>query len=412
MTQMNEVREFHTDLDQHSAEYAKDPYAPLADLRSRCPVAHDSAWGGFWMFTSYDAVFDALQQPDLFSSHISAGVPPAEGAQPLIPIHYDPPDVGFYRSFLLGALSPSAVSVLQPKIDSLTSEFIDEFIERGEADVCNELFTPLPARLILQVLGIDDTNWSEWIEWVHGFTHDRTQNPERSAAGIMAMYTAIATEVAKFRDEPNRPGLLGELALASQDGRSLDDGELINMAFLLVLGGMDTTAGLSGNALIRIGENPSLAEEILSDPDIMPRVTEEFLRHDTPTLGLPRILTQDAEFHGKQLRKGDRVMLMFAAANRDPDMFDDPDDIDFYRGKNRHMAFALGVHRCLGSNLARAMFKTMIFQLLDRAKDLKVVSEKVVRYEDCGEVFATRYLPITFTPGERVNTSHTTDDSQ
>jgi cytochrome P450 len=297
-------------------------------------------------------------------------------------------------------MSPGAAKQLEPTITEMANDFIDEFIEKGEADASQGLFTALPAQLILRILGFDHTRWREWIVWVHGFVHERVVDPEGSMNKILTMATQIFTEITLSRDT-GRPGLMTELINAEQDGRKLTDADLINTVFLLILGGMDTTAGLTGNSLLRIAADDALRQEIIADPSVLDRGTEEFLRHGSPTIGLSRRVAKDAVFHGRQMKQGERVLLMYAAGNRDPRMFDDPETLDLARPNNRHMSFALGVHRCLGSNLARSMFKVMITELLTRAPDLNVDFERVERYPDAGDVYAVKHLPITFTPGPR-----------
>lgn len=404
MTTTEPVEDTDTDLDQHSPEFVQNPYGILADLRGRCPVAKSSSYDGFWVITGYSEIFEALHDTEVFSSVPDAngakGVPPAPGSPQLAPIDFDPPDVGFYRSFLLKHLSPGAAKKLQPTVIDMANEFIDQFIEVGRADVSQDLFTALPAQLILRVLGFDHTLWAEWVSWVHGFVHERVVDPEGSMTKIMTMIGQIVTEINESR-ETKRPGLMTILIESEQDGRTLTDADLVNMVFLLILGGMDTTAGLTGNSLLRIAADDNLRRRIIDDPDVLDRGTEEFLRHGTPTIGLSRRVAKDAVFHGRQLKKDDRVLLMYAAGNRDPRVFDDPDTLDLDRADNRHMAFALGAHRCLGSNLARVMFKAMITELLKRAPDLRVDFDNVERYPDAGDVYAVKHLPITFTPGQR-----------
>ena len=398
-----EADEFDTDLDQHSAEFARDPFPALSELQSKCPIAKSSQWGGFWLLTGYDVTFEALHAPEVFSSRPSEhgrGAPPVPGAGSLVPIDFDPPELGMYRSFLLSALSPGSVREMQPLIREMTTDFIDQFIERGTADVAQELFTPLPAQLILRMLGLDPSRWVEWVSWVHGFVHDPAVDPEGAATKVMTMFAEIYQAIGSARARP-QPGLLADLIAAERDGRALTDDELANTVFLLILGGMDTTAGLCGNSLLLIDAQPELRKQILADPSVLDQGTEEFLRYATPTLGLPRTVTEDTEFHGRQLKKGEQVFVMYAAANRDPNQFDDPETIDLSRKATRHMAFGLGVHRCLGSNLARAMFKIMISELLTQAPDLAVRRSEVVRYADASAVYAVRNLPITFTPRQR-----------
>jgi cytochrome P450 len=389
-----------TDLDHHSAHFREHNYEIMSDLQRRCPVAKSSAWGGFWLFTSYDAVFDACRDTELFSSHMDKAIPSAGTPTPFIPIDIDPPLLQKYRKLLLPHLSPRAARAQESMLRGIVTELIDAFIESGQADLAQDLFTPLPARWILRLLHFDETRWPEWIVWLHSMIHDRAIDPERGLANVAKLYTQVHTEIAARRSAPDGEGVLCDLIKAEFDGRRLSDDELAGIVVLLLLGGMDTTAGLSGNAFLRIDADPALRARLIDDPDVLPRATEEFLRHDTPTQGLTRIVTRDAEFHGRSLKKGDRVMLMFAAANRDPGVFDRPDEINFDRESNRHAAFAVGPHRCVGSNFARTMFQIMISEVLRRMPDIHVAGS-IERLPDAGDVYAVRHLPVAFTPGSR-----------
>jgi cytochrome P450 len=386
-----------TDLDHHSPEFREHNYDIMADLRARCPVAKSSAWGGYWLFTSYEAVFDACQNPELFSSHMDKAIPSAGNPAPFIPIDIDPPMLQKYRKLLLPYMSPKSAARQEPELRAITNELIDVFIESGEGDLAQQLFTPLPARWVLRLLDFDESRWPEWIDWLHSMIHDRASNPEKGMAGVVNIYTEIATELAQRRANPGGNGILSELITAEIDGAPLGDEELTGIVVLLLLGGMDTTAGLAGNVMLRIDADTELRRRLMDDPEVLARATEEFLRHDTPTQGLTRVVTRDAEFHGRSLKKGDRVMLMFAGANRDPAAFDHPTEIDLDRTANRHMSFALGVHRCLGSNFARLMFQVMITEVLRRMPDVHL-SGPVVRLPDAGDVYAVKHLPVRFTP--------------
>ena len=399
-----EADEFDTDLDHHSAEFAKDPLRTLSELQSRRPVAKSSHWGGFWLLTGYDVAFEALHTPELFSSrpneHGVRGVPPQPGAGSLAPIDYDQPEVGFFRSFLLSALSPGAVREMQPIIEEMTNDFIDQFIERGTADVSDELFTPLPAQLMLRILGLDASRWAEWVVVGTRIRSRRGRGPRRrgdegdgdvrrdlpgnrlgeGTAQAGAARRAGRRRTRRSRAQRRRTGQHGVPTDPRRHGHH----------------------GWSDRKFVAAHRRAArLRKQILADPSVLDQGTEEFLRCATPALGLPRTVTEDTEFHGRQLKKGEQVLVMYAAANRDPSQFDDPETIDLSRKATRHMAFGLGVHRCLGSNLARAMFKTMITELLTRAPDLAVRTSEVVRYDDAASVYAVRHLPITFTPGQR-----------
>jgi cytochrome P450 len=397
----NPVGDADTDLDHHGPAFREHNYAIMDDLRERCPVAKSSSWGGWWMITSYDAVFDACQDPGLFSSDVRKAIPP-NGAGPLIPIDMDPPVLQKYRKLLLPYMSPKAAAREEPGLRAMANTLIDAFAETGRADLAEQLFTPLPARWILSLLDFDESRWPEWIKWLHSMVHDRAAEPEKALAGVMNVQGEIMREIAARRAAPGGRGVLSDLIVADVEGERLGDEELVGIVILLLLGGMDTTAGLTGNAFLTIDADPELRRRLMAEPEILPRATEEFLRHDTPAQGLTRIVTRDEEWHGRQLRAGDRVMLMFAAANRDPAVFDEPGRIDLDRAENRHMSFALGVHRCLGSNFARTMFQVMLTELLRRLPDVHVAGT-VERLPDAGDVYAVSHLPVAFTPGRREN---------
>jgi cytochrome P450 len=282
----------------------------------------------------------------------------------------------------------------------MANELIDEFVESGEGDLVKQLSTPLPALTILRMLGMDESRWPDWVSWVHDFVHD--QGPAKRQ-GLEKVMTEITTEIRtrQHRDEPG-DDLLGAIMTGQINGRPMSESEQLRYALLMMLGGMDTTSGLTGNSLERIAADPRLRRKLIERRDLLRTATEEFLRHGTPTQGLGRIVSKDVEFYGQQLKAGDRVMLMWAAANRDPAEFPDPDEIDIERHPNRHMSFGVGLHRCLGSNLARTMFQVMIDEILNRLPDFQLTVERVPRFANAGNVYAPTSFPVRFTPGSRM----------
>jgi cytochrome P450 len=392
------------DFDQHSDFFRENVFDVYRELRNKCPMVHSEKWGGFWAFLDYEDVYDAEQVAEIFSSRSGKEVPGVEGSIPFIPIDYDPPLVQDYRKIALPFFSPGAAKALEPTFRALATELIDDFIESGEADIIGQLTTPLPARWILQMLGFDESRWPEWVEWIHTTVHDLAINPEKSGAAAAQIYASITAEIAKRREGGYGDDLLSTLMQGSVNGEPLDDGQILGYAFLVLLGGMDTTSGLTGNALVRLEEQPELRERLIREPELLPKATEEFLRHDTPTHSLPRIVAKDCEFNGQKFSAGERVLLMFAAANRDPKVFEDPDRIDFERVGNRHLAFGAGPHRCMGSNHARMMFQVLMSEILTRLPDY-TISGEVERFADAGSVYAVRRLPVRFTPGPRRNTT-------
>jgi len=393
------------DLNIREPEFGNRNYAIYDDLRSRCPVAWSTAHGGFWLLTDYETTFEATRNDDLFISSLGAGIvePGSESSltDVLPPIHTDPPLTAEMRRLTLKFLSPGAAAQLEPEMRDIATELIDSFIERGEADIIGELTTPLPARVILRMLNFDESRWPEWVTIIHTMIHGAEGGMDTSTVGG-AVQAAIGSEMAR-RARLGTPAddLVGTILSGSALGRPLTNEEKFGYILLLLFGGMDTTSGLTGNTLVQMSRDPSLKQQLIERPKLLRSATEEFLRHDTPTQGLARVVSRDAEFYGQQLKKGDRVLLLWASANRDPAVFSCPADIDLERQPNRHMAFGVGEHRCLGSNLARTMFQVMMTEILTRLPDFTMIADEPVRFRDASAVYAPRGLRIRFTPGPR-----------
>lgn len=393
-------------LDVHGEEFCRDNYAIYDDLRSRCPVVWSTEVGGFWLLTDYDSVFEATRDDDLFYSSAGAGIrDPGLDAGFLAvmpPIQTDPPITSQMRQLTVKHLSPGVMKQLEPDIRAIADELIDSFIERGEADLVKELTTPLPARVILRMLNFDETRWPEWVVYVHTLIHGAEGGDDPEAVRPK-MRDAIISEMRR-RAESDNPAddMVGSILNGTVDGRDLTPEEKFGYVLLLLFGGMDTTSGLTGNALVALSRHPELKQQLIDDPDLMATATEEFLRHGSPTQGLARTVSRDTEFHGQHLKAGDRVLLLWASANRDPNVFECPAELKLDRHPNRHMAFGVGQHRCLGSNLARTMFQVMMTEILRRLPDFTMIGEEPERFTDAANVYAPRSLPVRFTSGKRI----------
>lgn len=393
------------DLDLQAPEFAKQNYAVYEEVLDKCPVAWSSENGGYWFMTGYAPVFEATKDDYTFVSGKGAGLSqrPEESRDSgtlAIPIETDPPDTIPYRQVTLAKFSPKSVAQLEPEIRRMANELIDEFIESGEGDLVKQLSTPLPARTILRMLGMDEGRWPDWVSWIHTFVHE---TGDESMQSLQKLMVELVTEI-RTRQHTGAPGddLLGAIMTGEVHGRPMSESEQMRYLLLMLLGGMDTTSGLTGNSLEKIAADPELRRKLIDQRELLRSATEEFLRHGTPTQGLGRTVAKDVEFHGQQLKAGDKVMLMWAASNRDPEEFDDPDVIDIERHPNRHMAFGVGLHRCLGSNLARTMFQVMIDEILNRLPDFELTVDEVPRFDNASNVYAPTSFPVRFTPGPRM----------
>jgi cytochrome P450 len=399
------TEKFVVDFDHHAPKLRDRNDEQLQELiDTGQPMGWSEHHGGFWAIWGYEPLFEAVQDAELFSSAPPKAVPDAPYSAPLIPIDIDGPLQQAYRKMVLNWFNPGHARSMAPRIEQICTELIDNFIERGEAELSYELFTALPAIVTLEMLDWDSDRWREWVGWVHALIHDSVIDPERSADGVHSMYSNIAAEIDKRRDRLGTD-LFSDMMRHEVDGVRLSDEELRDFASLVLLGGMDTTSGVTGNTIMRIDADHELRRQLIDEIDYIPKAIEEFLRHDGPGGGLYRHVTRDTEFHGQQLHAGDRVLMMYWAASRDPEAFPDPERIDIHRTNNRHMAFGMGPHRCLGSHHARIMFSTMLRQILLRIPDFQVQRDKVERFEDCGSVYAVRHLPVIFTPGRRLESA-------
>ena len=401
MMQASDDRPVDSGFDHHSPAVAANPHAIFDEMRTKCPVAYSSQYDGFWSFLNYQSVFTASCDDDLFNSYPTVGIPGHGLPYPLLPIESDPPATKPLRDISIKQFSLRSAERLRPHARRMATAMVDEFIERGECDIISELATPLPARVILHRLGFDESRYLQWVDWVHTLVHDRTHDENAAAVAGMELFAELNKHLEERRatglgDDPFDNILRGEV-----DGEPLTDIEIVMYTFLVIFGGMDTTSGPTGNTLEQLMLHPEFRQALIEHPEILRPATEEFLRHSSPTLGLARTVSRDAEFCGQQLKVGDRAILMWAAANHDPAVFTNPHQVDLTRDARRHLAFGVGIHRCLGAHIARMMFQEMISEILERLPDFEF-NATPDRFGDAGDVYAVRHMPITFTPGPRL----------
>ncbi|MFM2073673.1 MAG: 1,8-cineole 2-endo-monooxygenase, partial [Actinomycetota bacterium] len=259
---MNSKANHVIDFDHHSAEFRDnntEVFKGLMYNEAGCPMGWSESYGGFWAVWGYDAVYEAVQDWHTFSSAHSPqcpkGVPAAPYEAPLIPIDYDGPLQQDFRKVVLNWFNPGHARALVPRIEEICNELIDNFIEKGAADLSYELFTALPAIVTLEMLGWDAARWPEWVEWVHRMIHDSVVDPEGAMVAVGNLYGNIGNEIAKRREQLG-DDLFSDMMRTPVNGTLLTDEQLRDFAFLVLLGGMDTTAGATGNSLLLIDRDP------------------------------------------------------------------------------------------------------------------------------------------------------------
>jgi cytochrome P450 len=402
---------FH--FDRHAPDYI-DAFEDIThELHARCPIAWTETYGGHWVASGYKEVFEIARAGTVLSNdHDVEGT--RKGYQGIsIPalsptqggfLEMDPPEQRDYRHALDPYLSPAAVDRWKLMVADLSRACIDERIETGSIDFVDDLANIVPAIMTLALMGLPLVDWIVYCEPAHAVIYTRPGSPEQQRAleGYFAMGDRLAASVAELRQHP-RPGMITALIDAPICGAPVDDGSIIGTLSLLIGGGFDTTTALTGHALEWLSDNPSEREWLRTNlADLIDTATEEFLRFYTPAPGDGRTVTQDYDLSGKRLQEGDRLWLSWAMANRDPSVFPDPDTIKLDRKFNRHTSFGLGLHRCIGSNVARVGFKAMLTAVLERMPDFRCDRSGTVHYDTIGVINGMKNLPATFTPGKRL----------
>jgi cytochrome P450 len=404
-------------LDRHSATYRTD-FESLSDaFHATCPVAWNETHGGYWFASGNRELFDIARRADVLSNDndikgerrgyqgISIPPPPREmrftrGGF----LEMDPPEQRHYRNALNPYLSPAAVARWKPVIEELTQACLDEVIESGRIDFVDDLANIVPAVVTMGLLGAPLADWEIYCEPAHAAVYTPPGSPDhpRVMELSMRMGMRMMETAHEIRANP-RPGLIHELVTCEIDGARPDDLEISGVIGLLVGGGFDTTTALTAHALEWLSEHPDQREWLSREREtLLDSATEEFLRFYTPAVGDGRTVSQDVEIDGTRFAEGDRLWLSWAMANRDATVFEDPHTIHLDRTGNRHSSFGLGIHRCIGSNVARATFKTMLTAVLDRMPDYVCDPDGAVHYDTVGVINGMKHLPAAFTPGTRV----------
>jgi cytochrome P450 len=413
------------DDERKAARYQFDRYDPqyrdqfesiTQEMLQQCPIAWSDTHGGHWVAAGAREVFELARSHEFLSNdHDVSGE--RRGYQGIsIPtpararstrggfLEMDPPEQRYYRQALNPYLSPAAVSRWVPMIDDLVRACLDDRIESGRIDFVDNLANIVPAALTLAMLGIPMKNWEIYCEPAHASIYTRPDSPDMARVVELhkQMGMDLAGQLAQIRANP-RPGLVNALLELRINGEPQPDIEIFGALGLLIGGGFDTTTALSAHALEWLSEHPHQRDELSRErATLLDSATEEFLRFYCPAPGDGRTISADCEIAGVQFKEGDRVWLSWAMANRDPSVFANPNEVDLARKGNRHNAFGLGIHRCIGSNVARTVFKRMLVQVLDRMPDYRCDPAGAVHYDTIAVINGMRHLPATFTPGPRL----------
>lgn len=396
------VQDWARDFDVLESEYVADPAPVWTELRERCPIAHTDRYGSTWLPTRYDDIVAIAHDVERFSSRDVAVITPGRELNPeatimLIapPITSDPPVHTWARRMLLPRFSPKAIDELTPLTRALADELINSFIDAGHADAAGDYAQHIPVRVIARMLGVpqeDEPTFTGWAVTIlqHGF-----QNIQRAADTVMEVirYFGEKLDEREREAEGERPDdLITMLVEARHDGDPLDDTHRIGSCFLLLLAGIDTTWSSIGSSLYHLAAHPDDQQRLRDEPELMASAIEELLRFYSPVT-MARYVAEDTELAGCPMKRGDKILMAFPAGNRDPEHFERPDEFIIDRQRNRHFAFGSGIHRCLGSNLARMELRVAIERFLDRVPTFELADPDAVTWSG-GQVRGPRRVPV------------------
>ncbi len=391
------VHDWATDYDIFDPGYVVDPYPVWDELRERCPVAHSDRWGGSWLPTSYADVTSIARDVEHFSSRSVSVVPPPPSEEAQLPagvppISADPPEHTWTRRLLLPWFSPGRVDEYEQFTRELCRRLVDEFVANGRADAAADYAQQIPVRVIGLVLGVPDEmsdTFTGWVRDVLEFAHDQERR-SRARDELIAYFVGAMTE------RRERPGddLISVLLRTEVEGQPVPDAHILGTVALTLVAGVDTTWSAIGSALWHLATHDDDRRRLVAEPELMPTAIEELLRAYSPVT-MARIANEDVEFEGCPIRAGDRVLLNFPGANRDPAAFDDADTVRIDRAHNRHVAFGAGIHRCAGSNLARMELRVAVEEWLARIPEFHLEDGGEVTWAG-GQVRGPRQLPVVF----------------
>ena len=392
------VEDFATDFDHTDDAWVADPYPIMEDLRERCPVAHSNRYGGLWAPMTYEAVAAIANDTEHFTSRtvvINNGRPgddalPAPiGVAP--PISSDPPFHEIARRLLLPAFAPRPIAALEPFTRELCARLLDEMSDAEFVDASVQYAEHIPVGLIAKLCGLPQEDGEQFREFVRIVLEGVDLPAEERIEAFKPVEDYIIPAIVERRENPD-DGLISYLLDAEIMGEKLSDEHVFGSILLLIVAGIDTTWSAIGSSIWHLANNPEDLARLIAHPELLPSAVEEFLRAYAP-VSMARLVKDDFEFQGCPMKKDDWIFLSFPAANRDPEAFDNADEVLIDREINRHSAFGLGIHRCLGSNLARMEMTVALEEWLKRYTKFELDNSEPTTFSQ-GQVRGPRRLPL------------------
>lgn len=389
------VTDWVHDFDHTDPRWTENPFPIWDELRAASPVVHTERFLGCYMPTTFEAVKQIAHDTENFSSRrviVRDVRPPITSSAP--PITSDPPEHKPAKQLLLPPFTPDAMKKLEPRVRAICNELIDEFIAEGKCDAAARYTKYIPVRTIAHMLGIPEEDSHLFIKWIHEILELGIKDDAALVGAVQEMTAYFAEHIAARRQRPTDDLISSLINARGKDGQPLDDAHVLGSLRLLLIAGIDTTWSAIGASLWHLARTPADRERLVKEPQLMPTAIEELLRVYSPVT-MAREVMKETTIAGCPVRPGNMVLLSFPAANRDPAAFPDAEKVVLDRKSNPHAAFGLGIHRCVGSNLARMEMTVALQEWLKRIPDFRLDPAGKVTWSE-GTVRGPRQLPILF----------------
>jgi cytochrome P450 len=379
--------------------FARCPQPVFERLRSQCPVTR-AAVTASPVIARYEDVVWALRHPEIFSSEMDLQM--ALGTErPMIPQQIDPPAQTRYRKILDPRFSRRRMAEIEPDVRASANRLIDAIVDVGACEFDRDFAVPLPCQAFLSLMGLPQDELELFLELKDLIIRPQERREIRSFDEAKAIRTEAGQRIYAYFDQlidtrraKPRDDLMGYLVQAQIGGEKLSRNEILDICFLLILAGLDTVTATLGCNIAYLAANPEQRRRLVQRPDLIPAAVEELLRWETPVMAVPRVAKRDVELHGFQIKQGELVTLLLGSADTDDAEFIDAQRVDFERERNRHVAFGVGPHRCLGSHLARMELEVALEEWHRRIPDYAIEPGKQPTYSP--GIREVRYLPLVW----------------
>jgi cytochrome P450 len=392
------VTNWDNDFDHADPAYNENVYEIWESMREKCPVAHTNRYGGVWLPLTYEMIRAIAYDTDHFSSDgiiVSSDkpiVPRPVGAAP--PITSDPPFHTQARRLLLPPFSSKKIALLDSSIRNLCVDLLDGLdFKNGSLtfDASNQYARHIPLNVIVKMLGLPEQDSELLFSFIKDIVEDVNLTPEQMMENRNRLDSYLDIQIEDHRKNP-RDDLISYLLNTTLDGSPLDEQHIRGAIGLMFIAGVDTTWSMIGSSLWHLATHPDDLNKLIQSPELIDSAVEEFLRAYAPVT-MARLVTEDFDFFGHQLKKDEWILVPYPAANRDPAAFENADKVQLDREINRHAAFGLGIHRCIGSNLARLELKIAIEEFIKRFPTFKLSNPSGVKWSS-GQIRGPRRLDI------------------